>query len=204
LIVGVSIEKATLFRGAQQPFANVYYYEAPLSVSDTGAWDDLINGLVTIEKTHHATDVNFVRGRLWKADGTKAENVMLIDKTLTGTGAVASSTTMDRERAILIQIRAGVDSRGRPVYNRKWFHFCASIVGGVGISGDAQKNTGTLTAGQQSSMAAVGESLKVRGIGVGGSTNATLTSKSGRDVTGAATCHPYLEHHQLGDQWRSV
>ena len=31
---------------------------------------------------------------------------------------------------------------------------------------------------------------------------ATLTSQTGRTMTGEPQCHAYLEHHQLGDQWR--
>lgn len=204
MLVGVSIEKSVTFRGGLQPFANVYYYEAPLPETDGPGWNVLVDNLVTIEKAIHGTPVNFVRGRLWRADGTQAQNVMIVDKALNGTGALGAATALDRERAVLIQIAAGTDSRGRPVKLRKWFHINAGVISGAAVDNAQLTQTATLTTAQRAAMAAVGEDIKEVAVGVGGSAVATLTAKSGRDVTGAASCHPYLEHHQLGDAWRSV
>lgn len=202
--VGISIEKSVLFRGGQQPFANVYYYDAALPVSDPPGWNHLVDALVTLEKSIHSTEVTFVRARCWKADGSKSENVMIIDKAISGTGTKSVSTTMDRERAAMISIRAGVDTKGRPVYNRKWFHICAGVIGAESISNDQLKQTASLSAGQQATLAGVAEDLKEMPAGATGTTPASLTSKSGRNVTGAGTSHRFLEHHQLGDAWRSV
>jgi hypothetical protein len=38
-------------------------------------------------------------------------------------------------------------------------------------------------------------------VSAGGNTY-NLISRTGRATTGTATCHRFLEHHQLGDQWR--
>lgn len=200
--VGVAIEKDMLFRGAVQPVSNVYHYEAPLPATDVGTWDDLINQIVVVEKAFHASSVSFRRGRLWKADGTKQENFMIIDKQLTGAGSKSNDPSLDRERAVLIQISAGVDSRGRPVKLRKWFHINATAIGTETVTDVQKANTGTLTTAQQATLAAIGEDIRSFSIGVGGSTIATLVSKTGRETTGAAKSHPYLEHHQLGDAWR--
>jgi hypothetical protein len=64
------------------------------------------------------------------------------------------------------------------------------------------RQTAQLTAPQRAAMAAVGEDLKQINVGLGGSTVADLVGPKGRLVTGPAACHPYLEHHQLGEAWR--
>src|SRR5215212_8622230 len=135
--IGVSITKSVSFRLATQEFSNVYYYEM-LAFPDVAAADTLIDNLVTKEKTFHGTSVTFVRGRLWKQIGTPAENEMITQKNLSGTGARAAATNLDKERAWLFRVRAGVDSRGNPVYLRKWYHACAEFVSAQGV------NTGVL------------------------------------------------------------
>jgi hypothetical protein len=204
LRVGVSIEKATSFRGGVQPFSNVYYYDAPIPETDTALWTELVDQLVTKEKALHATTITFVRGRLWRADGTEAENVMIVDKSLSGTGALSASTAMDKERAFLVQISAGFDSKGRPVKLRKWLHCNAGVMGGSAVTNGQLVQTESLVTAQRDAIKAFGDDIISIGVGAGGSTECLLTAKSGRDPTGAASAHPYLEHHQLGDQWRNV
>lgn len=202
MIVGVSIEKAVGFRGGVQPVTNVYYYAAPIPHTDAFTWEGLVDQLREIEWNIHASSVSFVRGRLWRADGTIAENTMIVDKPLTGAGGQLDHGVMDRERAVLIQIPAGTDIKGRPVYLKKWYHLCSTNIGGVAVSNGALANTEQLTTVQRDAMAAVGEDIKSIGLGLDGATEATLTSKTNRALTGPAKCHPYLEHHQLGDAWR--
>lgn len=200
--VGVSIEKETSFRGGVQPFANTYYYEAPLAETATGEWTDLVDKLVAKEKTIHSTGVTFTRGRLWRADGTKSENIMIVDKVLTGTGSALVTPRIDKERALLIQIRAGFDSRGRPVRLKKWFHVVADGYAGSSFTDSQTLQTAQLTAAQLTALAAYGDYLKNVAFGTGSAVNAELVGPTGRQVTGASAGHPYLEHHQLGDQWR--
>lgn len=200
-LFGVSIEKTTSFRGVAQVFANVYHYnDAGGSPSDADL-TSLVDQIVVDEKAMHATSVTFVRGRCWSAGGTEAANQMRVDKALSGAGSLTNSDALDRERAVLIRWRAGSDSRGRPVYLRKWYHSCATTVGGVAYATNVLGNIAGLT--QASRDAAETQADNVVSYTAGG-TVFTLCGPNGRVITGSTECHPYIEHHQLGDMWRSV
>jgi hypothetical protein len=198
---GLSVEKSTLFRGVQQPFANVYYYEAAYNPTDTTQLEAMLDALVTLEKTMHATSVNFKRGRLWNTgSGSQQGNQMRVDKDLTGTGSLGLSSNMDRERCFLIRWPAGFNTRGKQVYLRKWYHSLGDLTG-LGAGTPALENTGTLPTGLRTAWenkADAVQDLQVAGIPVG-----SLVAQTGRTTTGQGECHPYLEHHQLGDQWRT-
>lgn len=198
---GISVEKTINFRGVQQPFANVYYYEAPtIALTANTDQEALLDQVVAAEKTFHATLVSFVRGRVWNTgSGSQAGNQMRVDKALTGTGAATAQANVDRERAVLVQVQAGTNSRGKPVYLRKWYH-TASGAGGGAFAQGVLENSAAMTAAQRDYWAARLSDLMT--LELLGNPVATLTSQTGRQVTGAAECHPYLEHHQLGDQWR--
>lgn len=202
MIVGVSIEKSQAFRGGVQPFANVYHYNGPVTTSSTVALTALVDDLVTKEKTQFASHVSFVRGRCWKADGTKAENQMIVDKALSGTGALSTHANMDRERAFLVRFRAGVDTRGRPVYLRKYYHFCASLFFGSAPSNNQLANLDALTTTQRADFSTWADDLKTRTNVGAGLPEMNLVSNKGRGIDGNTQAHPYIEHHQLGDEWR--
>jgi hypothetical protein len=198
---GVNILKRCSFRGGTQHFGNTYYYEVNISASSLSALETMLDELVAKEKAMHATDVTFVRGRVWSQVGTPSQNNMLVDKALSGTGALTTSTTMDRERAFLVRFRAGVDSRGRPVYLRKWWHLMAGSIAGSGITNDQLKQVEELNSTQRSALETFANSMKT--FTTGGQT-ANLVAKGGRGIDGATAAHRYLEHHQLGDEWRGV
>lgn len=199
--IGVSITKSTSFRGGVQEFSNVYYYDVS-AVPTVAQADTIIDNLTTMEKTFHSSQVTFTRGRLWTETGNKATNEMISQKNLVGTGARSGVTGMDKERAFLVRLRAGNDSRGNPVYMRKWYHACGLFFSGQTVSSTQLENNAQLTSGDQTSIEAA-----VAGIGNANGSPLTpvLVAKSGRGTTAGATwkSHPYLEHHQLGDMWRS-
>jgi hypothetical protein len=202
--IGISITKEVAFRDNQQEFSNVYYYGngsgALPSIVDAGA---LIDQLVALEKTFHSSLVSFVHARLWSAGQGSALNEMLEEKTLTGTGSTTTDATMDKERTYMFQVPAGVDSRGKQVYLRKWYHSCGVFPGGPSpVGGTIMSNaTGFLTA-NRTSMATNADDILT--IGVTGSPGWALVSKNGRNVSAVASmeAYKYLEHHQLGNQWR--
>jgi hypothetical protein len=199
--IGVSITKSTTFRGAAQEFANTYYYETP-SVDQTAYAGTLITALVDRERPMHASSVNFVRARAWSAGGTKAENQQLEQRNLSGTGSGGTTpNALDRERAFLVRARAGNDSKGRPVYLRKWWHLGISIKGGESLSDGQMGNTATLGSGMRNALVADFNSFKTI-ITTGSPTGSRLVSEKGREIDGDTVAHPYLEHHQLGDMWR--
>jgi hypothetical protein len=206
---GVQIEKSTSYRGATQPFSNTYYYEA--AVANTPAdnlgviayANDLLDDVIALERAAFSTDVAFVLARCWSQIGTQSQNEMIVQRSLTGNGSVASTSgSMDRERAFLVRLRAGVDSRGRPVYLRKYFHLLVGTIGGVAISTAMLAQTAQLAAAQRTAIESLMDSLKQVTPGAG--PNANLVSKNGRAITGGTTAHPYLEHRQLGDAWRGT
>ena len=200
--VGVSITKSTAFRNSTQEFSNVYYYENNGSLPGDTAAEALIDALVTLEKTFHASTVTFVRGRCWSQVGSPGGNNMIFQKNLSGTGARGTVASLDKERAFLFRLSAGNDSRGQPVYLRKWFHACGQFINAQSISGGVMDNSTGWQSADRTAM--VAQMDGIRQITAGGNTW-NLVAKSGRapNVNATFVCHPYLEHHQLGDQWRA-
>jgi hypothetical protein len=199
--IGISITKSVVFRNSVQEFSNVYYYDGLLGRPSVAAADTLIDELTAKEKAIHASSVTFVRGRLWEQTGDKATTEMVSQKNLSGTGSLSPDTGVDRERAFLFRLRAGVDSRGNPVYLRKWFHVQADILQQGLSPGTLSQATGfsTTTRNNQAAL------MAPFGTCGSGPTLGTLCAKGGRQPTAGAQweAHQFLEHHQLGDQWRA-
>jgi hypothetical protein len=200
LIIAISITKRCAFRDAVQEFSNVYHYEAATPGVLASEAELLLDELVTFEKSIHSTVVTFVHGRVWKAGGTIAENTMIFEKVLTGTGSAAASTVLDRERAWLIQWNAGVDSRGHKVKLRKWFHTCGNF-GSVGIpSSNHVTNENAFSSTMRTAVAGKADEITTIGPTPEGW---ELVAESGRQRDGGPPeAHKFLEHRQFGNQWR--
>lgn len=198
-IVGVSITKSTSFRGVNQEFGNTYYYKTPLPVVEAVA-GSLIDNIVAKERAIFSGSVNFVYGRCWSAGGTKQENNMLNQKQLSGTGAGPGAIAgQDRERAFLVRFRAGVDTRGNPVYLRKWWHLNVGSISGSNLTNTMLENTAQLTTAMRTALEGMADNFKsITAL----PQNFDLVSEKDRAITGATVAHPYLEHRQLGDMWR--
>jgi hypothetical protein len=203
-IVGVTITKEMPFRDSVQPFSNMYFYNNGAgSVPSEAQALAMIDELVAIEKTWHTTTTTFIFARLWHQTLLQLTTVMLAQKALSGTGAVSEITFMDKERAYLFRWRAGNDSRGNPVYLRKWYHCNGIFPGATSIANDVHANKIGFTTAQRDAMEANVENVADLTAGGGGW---DLCAKSGRALSQGKTpvCHPYLEHHQLGDAWRGA
>jgi len=199
--IGVSITKSTTFRDSVQEFTNVYYYEM-LNLPNEAEAQTLLGNLVSLEKTFHTTNVIFVRGRVWSQGGSPGANNMITQQNLSGTGARAFDSNWDKERAWLFRLRAGSDSRGNPVYLRKWYHSVGAFFSGQVISAAIYANTTGISASDKTSMRA---QMQAIGDANGSAGAPKLCAKSGRVPTVGEVWQPhtYLEHHQLGDQWRA-
>jgi hypothetical protein len=200
--VGISITKSCAFRNSTQEFSNVYFYDGLSLTPSPAQADALIDEAVTREKTWHSTGVTFVRGRCWLQTSDKATTEMISQKNLSGTGSGGAPTAnMDRERAWLFRLRAGVDVRGNPVYLRKWFHTLGGF-GAASVSQSILEQTGANSQATRDTAVGVMNSIGSIGSGV---TAGVLCAKSGRLPTAGQvwSCHAYLEHRQLGDQWRA-
>ncbi len=196
---GFTITKRVSFRLFQQEFSNTYYYQRAAWTPADSYLSTLIDEIVTTERKLHSTDVTFVRGQCWSADGGPTTNQMRVQKDLSGTGNGTAVVTVDRERALLIRWPAGKDVRGRNVYLRKWYHVCGDMLSpAIFTTGAVQGNTAEITLTARNAIAAIAEELRELGttelIG--------LCAKSGRENEGGAQCHRFFEHHQLGDAWR--
>lgn len=195
MIIGLSVTKSVSFRLVQQEFTNVYHYSLPGAV--TGPWQSLLEEVKASEVGFHATDVSFIRGAVWSAGGSPAQNQMLFQESLSGTGNQAVNSTMDRERAVLIRWFAGFASNGKPVYLRKWYHCCGNFAGNT-LAGTVIQNTGQISSAGRASIASAASAMNQ----IGAVEAWDLCSASGRLWQAQPDCHPYLEHHQLGDMWR--
>jgi hypothetical protein len=164
----------------------------------------LIDEVVAFEKSIHSTVVEFTFARLWNQGLTELLSQMIAQKPLTGNGTTATDTAMDRERAYLIRWRAGVDSRGNPVYLRKWYHSCGTFGGAASsVPASTHANLTALASANRTAIATKAQEI----YNIGGSPGPwDLCAKSGRGVSLGNTpeCHRFLEHHQLGDQWRGA
>jgi hypothetical protein len=127
---------------------------------------------------------------------------MIAQKNLSGTGSTGQ-ITYDKERAFLFRLRAGNDSRGNPVFLRKWIHAQGAIFSAQTIASGVLNNETGFTSADRASMV-----TKIQVIGeIGpGTKDWKLCSKSGRRPTAGSNweAHKYFEHHQFGDQWRAA
>lgn len=196
LLIGLTITKSTAFRGVQQEFHNTYHFK--LATAVTAPSESIVDEVVTKERPLHSPQVSFVRAQVWTAGGTKAENQMIFQKPLSGTGSGTSGASVDKERALLVQWKAGFDSRGIQVYLRKWYHCSGNPAAGAVDTPTILQNTSELTTAVRNAVATQANGLR----SVGSTEFWGLVSSKGRETTDPAVCHRYLEHHQLGDAWR--
>lgn len=201
--IAISITKRVPFRLSTQEFSNTYHYASAGAEPTVAAAEALIDEIVVEEKKFHSTSVTFLLGRVWTSGGSIASNHMITEKTLTGTGATSPLTAVDPERAVLVQWPAGLDSRGRKVYLRKWYH-CFGAFGTVSISNTLLTQQAAFSTAERATIVSYADALSRLGSPeVWG-----LVGESGRTRDGGILsadppiAHPYFEHHQLGDMWR--
>jgi hypothetical protein len=204
-IIGITITKEAAFRNSFQEFTNMYFYNNGIGgVPDAAAAEALIDELVTTEKTFHSSRAEFTYARIWHQTLLALTTEMIFQKPLSGTGSSAASTSMDAERAYLFRWRAGTDSRGQPVYLRKWYHSMGQFPGGPAtVAASILANQTGFSPGERTAMEANAQAV----ANLGGSPGPwDLCAKSGRGITGSVfpTAHQFLEHHQMGDQWRGA
>jgi hypothetical protein len=125
---------------------------------------------------------------------------MIFQKPLSGTGTSTLTTSMDAERAYLIRWRAGNDSRGRPVYLRKWYHLQAQFTG-VSVTAAIITQATGFSAAERTTIANKFNDFNPI-VFDNGAVTGRLVSEKARQGDTSAEAHRYLEHHQLGDMWR--
>lgn len=197
--IGIAVTMRTAFRDSTQEWTNVFHYGSSFPNPSASSAEQKLDEVVAILKTCHSTLVTFVRGKVWSSGGSIAQNQMIFQKNLSGTGSTSTSAGFDKERAYLIQWPAGVDSRGHKVYLRKWFHSCGFFAGHSLASSIIDNSSGFSTT-DRNTIAAKADELTRIGEGI---EEWGMVAESGRQRDGGAPiAHKYLEHHQLGDMWR--
>src|SRR5215217_3241782 len=136
----------------------------------------------------HANDVSFLRFSVWLDTGSKATSEMISQGPLSGVGGFVANTSMDRERAYLVRWPAGNDSRGRPVYLRKWFHACGSISGAT-LSSAMLQQTAQIDATQKGALETLANGFNTVSDGTDAK---VLEGPPGRSRTGQAKSHSWL------------
>jgi hypothetical protein len=194
-VYAVSITKQVPYRGGIQPFSNVYHYKTTLAqfLDDSAIVDDL----VAAEKLVHASNVTFLTGRVWgPTDSTPQASVTRLIKDLSGTGSLSPATDTSPEMCILCVWPLGrYGLRNRPQFLRKWIHPCSIAGTTAGQRGQTSKLTNPMEP-FTTYINDVTEADSLAGDAV------DLCSPTGHEPTGAGRVYDWVEHHQLGDQWR--
>jgi hypothetical protein len=181
-LIGLSITKRMAFRDSTQDFSNVYHYTYTGLNPSAGFAEQILDTIVNLEKSYHATVVSFVYGRVWSAGGSVSDNQMIFQKALT-----------------LFSWPAGYDSLGRPVFLRKWYHTISASPFGVAPSQGNMQNISSYSSGSRTTMATAANNFTSPVVNA---QSISLCGPTGRATTGGPIAHKFYEHHQLGDMWR--
>jgi hypothetical protein len=172
MILGVAVTKGTSWRGIAEEFTNVYHYDAAVDTTS----DQVADGVVNAERQVFGNNVSYKRVQVYgPADGTILQNRMLLQKDLTGVGAVDTGSVTAKELTAVVSWNTGrVNSRGGRIYLRKYLH-----VGRIAITDEDQaKGNGPLTPNVREMLESYGNAAK----NVVGASGASLCDKKGRKL----------------------
>jgi hypothetical protein len=189
MIIGVAVDKQTSWRGIQETFTNVWHFDTAVEVTS----QQVADAVVDKEKGLMAGNVNFKRVQVWgPTDGTKAQNQMLLQQNLTGSGSAAASTVTAKELTAVVSWDTGrLNTRGAKIYLRKYLH-----LGGLPEAAEeAAKGNGPLSVAEKTRLVNFGNSMK-NVVGVSG---ASICDKKGRKlpVNTPAVALPHLHTRQF-------
>jgi hypothetical protein len=189
MILGVSITKSCNWRGIEEEFSNVYHFDTTVETTS----DEVINGVVNAERQIYGDNVKFVKGQAWgPADGTQLQSQMLLQKPLTGFGALVTGAKTAQELTAVVSWDTGrVNTRGGRIFLRKYAH-----VGRIDTSlEDVAKGNTALPQNIKEQYESYGNSVK-NAVGIN---RATLCDKQGRQLplNTPATVLPHLHTRQF-------
>lgn len=195
-VFALSITKRIAYRGGQQEFSNVYHYKT-LSVeafNDNNVMDDIIGA----EREIHSNEVTFVVARTWgPTDGPASASVTRVIRDLSGVGTHTPDPNFPRENAFLVSWPLGrYGSRNRPQFLRKWVHSMTA----PGLAPATANNGGVAITTFPSRLPTYITDVTEADNGVGDVL--PLCSASGKVPIGPGVAYRFLEHRELGNQWR--
>lgn len=155
-VVGLTVIKSFTYRGAAEEWSNDYWFSGSVP-SDATAWRALFDALVTQEKTIYDSGVSVVRGYGHDSDDPHAAAVWSVDLTVSpntpvsGTLSSGSGTKLPGDAACWARWKTSrVNTKGRAIYLRKYFH---------GAIGTSAGNGDTLLAGQVTALGNFGTKM---------------------------------------------
>lgn len=142
--VAFHIVKATDWRGKAEEFENVYHYDVP-NVSTQAGYNDLVDAIVSLEKSFHGSEVAFKRAAVHgPTNEGKMADQMIFAKDLSGVGAISGGQPIAKEHAVVAQIYMGRSPAPhfRKTFLRKYWHVCRLYVAdAAGQLGNSAMNT---------------------------------------------------------------
>ncbi len=193
-LYAVSITKRMQWHGKLEEYDNVYHYNGPDATPPPDQLNSLINIIAGNERQMHGVRVEFVRGRVWTAGGTPAENVTLALIDLSGNGT-AVGAAMFGEAAVVVEWECSRrDINGRKVYLKK-FYRPGNAVGGA--SEDSSDGIDPLSPGAKDVFK--GNSNANQRVEASSGVFFNLTSPAGRTPRSAnnAVCNEYLRSREF-------
>jgi hypothetical protein len=137
-LTGLTLIKRFTYRGVStEEFANQYHFTGTVP-ADATAWRALFDAMVTAEKPVYPSSVTVVRGYGYATDNPDDPNVWTVDLTVSpetpvaGTCTTTSSSLAPGDAAVWVRWKTSrLNSRGKPIYLRKYFHPALFITAGV-------------------------------------------------------------------------
>lgn len=189
------------YRGSIEAWTNVYIYRVPFVQPPTQEnmqqvaqeiydnHNNILGASVQIQRVSFSTPE-------YLASDIEVFAQFEFDTAMPGT-----APTMDPERAVLVQWPAGRNTKNRPVYLRKWYHPCNTSTVPATYDSSNMAQQSEIVASQRQQIETYAQNLAQ--VGPGPADFWELVSPTNRERTGPARCYPWLEHHELGEQWRS-
>lgn len=125
-VVGLTIVKKFTYRGnATEEFSNQYWLSGAVP-ADPAGWLALFNALVAQEKTVYSSRVSVIAGYGYDSDADNAHAVYVNDLAATpvaGTLVTGGVPSLPGDSAVLLSWKTSrLNTRGKPIYLRKYFH----------------------------------------------------------------------------------
>jgi hypothetical protein len=153
-VVGLTIVKKFTYRGnAAEEWSNQYWFDGAIP-ADTAAWDALEAALVAQEKTVYSNHTFVVASYGYDSDADNAHAVYVRDRSaapVAGTLVTGGVPALPGDTAAMLAWKTSrVNTRGKPIYLRKYYH---DVYSSGGDPGD------NLMTAQRTAMNALGAKL---------------------------------------------